>query len=105
MNLDHFTVGNRQIARSSFREQSHLPRTGLAVAEDLDGLAPGRTLPVVDFAKVKNQALDTSVPLHTPILDGAPRRRALLFLPRVLGRRNMAADSGKKRPLVNPARK
>jgi hypothetical protein len=64
-------VGIVHCADPIFRKQRHGAWARLALLENLNGLAPGLLLTVIDLAQVKRGPLDDPATGHPPVFDQA----------------------------------
>ena len=62
------------------RKERDLARRVLVLAEEIDGLAPGGFLHAVEFAQVKNVALDDALVGQSPVFHDTPIERHLASL-------------------------
>jgi hypothetical protein len=82
----------RHLGDPVFGKQGQAARVGGAVLEDLDGLAPGLPLAVIDLAQVEDRALHHAPAAHAPGLDEAPvPMRLAVFVARVTAQEHRAA--------------
>lgn len=61
-------------------KQRDLPRRVLVLAEEFDGLAPGRFLHAVEFAQVEDVPLDDALVVQPPVFDDTPIEMLLAIL-------------------------
>jgi len=61
--------------------------------KDLDRLAPGRSLAVVDLSKIKHLPLNHAAVMNAPVFDNRPRAMFLSVLAANLGAQKHDADS------------
>ena len=95
--LDHRAGQFRRLA--VLREQGHLRRGAAVLIKDLNGLAPGRPLGVVDLPQVQDMALHDPPASHATVLHHTPVAVLFAVLLARLGSQEHADSVGR-----NPAR-